>query len=143
MKFTHVSMVARSTDKLADFYKTVFGCEDRKDRWQMSGELVSRGNGVPGAEIYCAHLTLPGVDGPFLEIFEYKDVLDRGMPPVNQPGYSHISFKVDDIQYAFDSVLAAGGTALGEITDFGTPESPFVYTYVRDPEGNVIELEQR
>jgi catechol 2,3-dioxygenase-like lactoylglutathione lyase family enzyme len=143
MKFTHVSMVARNTDKLADFYKAVFGCEDTADRMNMSGKLLSQGNGVPNAEIYAAWLSLPGVDGPFLEIFEYKQFHDRDTPPVNQPGYGHISFEVDDIQSTHDSVLAAGGSALSEITDFGTPESPFLYVYVRDPEGNVIELEQR
>jgi catechol 2,3-dioxygenase-like lactoylglutathione lyase family enzyme len=79
----------------------------------------------------------------FLEIFEYKSIFDRPTPPVNQPGYGHISFEVEDIQATFDAVIEAGGTPLGEITDFGTAASPFFYVYVRDPEGNVIELEQR
>ena len=143
MKFKHVSMVARDTDRLAEFYKTVFGCEDRRPPRTMSGELVSQGIGVPNAEIYAAWLTLPGVDGPFLEIFEYKNVHDRPTPEVNQPGYGHISFEVEDIQATFDAVIEAGGASLGEITDFGTAEAPFLFVYVRDPEGNVVELEQR
>jgi predicted enzyme related to lactoylglutathione lyase len=50
---------------------------------------------------------------------------------------------VEDIQATFDAVIEAGGTPLGEITSLGTAASPFIYVYVRDPEGNVIELEQR
>ncbi len=143
VKFTHVSMVARDTDRLAEFYKTVFGCNDLYPRERMSGELLSQGNGVPNAEIYGAWLSLPGVDGPFLEIFEYKKAHDRPTPPVNQPGYGHISFEVEDIHATLEAVIEAGGTPLGEVTDFGTAEAPFLYVYVRDPEGNVVELEQR
>ncbi len=143
MKFTHVNLVARDTDRLADFYKTVFGCDDLYPRETMSGEALSRGNGVPNAEIYGAWLSLPGFDGPYLEIFEYKTAHDRPIPPVNQPGYGHISFEVEDIHATLDVVIEAGGMPLGEITDFGTAEAPFLYVYVRDPEGNIVELEQR
>ncbi len=142
MKFGRVSMVARDTDRLADFYKAVFGCKDTGERRHLSGERVSRGNGVPGCEIYAAWLSLPGVDGPFLEIFQYKTIEERATPPVNQPGYGHISFHVEDIQAAVDAVMAAGGAPLGQITDLGTPEAPVLCVYVRDPEGNVVELEQ-
>jgi catechol 2,3-dioxygenase-like lactoylglutathione lyase family enzyme len=143
MKFGHVSMVARDTDRLADFYKSVFGCEDIAERWNMSGERVSRGIGVPNSEIYAAWLSLPGADGPFLEIFQYKTFQDRPTPPVNQPGFGHISFAVDDINSTVDAVIGAGGSALGEITDLGTAEAPVLCVYVRDPEGNVVELEQQ
>lgn len=143
MRFGHVSMVARDTDRLADFYKAVFGCQDIVQRWYMSGELVSRGNGVPNSEIYAARLSLPGVDGLFLEIFQYKNIQDRPTPPVNQPGYGHISFEVEDIHATFDTIIEAGGTALGKIADLGTAQAPVLCVYVRDPEGNVVELEQR
>jgi catechol 2,3-dioxygenase-like lactoylglutathione lyase family enzyme len=142
MKFSHVSIVARDTNRLADFYKEVFGCEDTEPRTSMSGEALSRGNGVPNAEIFAAWLSLPGIDGPFLEIFEYKDTEDCPPPAVNRPGYGHIAFDVDDLQAVFDAVIAAGGSAQGEITAF-EGESPFSYVYMRDPEGNVLDLKQR
>ena len=143
MKFGHVSIVARDTDRLADFYKEVFGCEDTVERWTMSGALISRGNGVPNSEIYAAWLSLPGVDGPFLEIHQYKSIQDRPAPSVNQPGYGHISFEVEDIRATVGAVIDAGGSPLGEITDLGTAEAPCLCVYMRDPEGNVVELEQR
>jgi len=143
VKFGHISMVARDTDRLADFYKAVFGCEDTVRRWTMSGELVSRGNGVPNSEIYAAWLSLPGVDGPFLEIFQYKIIQDYPAPPVTRPGYGHMSFEVENIHATFGAVIEAGGMPLGEITDLGTEQTPVLCVYVRDPEGNIIELEQR
>jgi len=63
------------------------------------------------------------------------------MPPVNQSGYVHISFEVQDINVTFNAVIEAGGKPLGRITDLGTAEAPIICVYVRDPEGNVLELE--
>lgn len=143
MKFGHVSIVARDTDRLADFYNAVFGCRDSVPRWTMSGELVSRGNGVPKSEIYAARLSLPGVESLFLEIFQYRNFLDRPTPAVNQPGYGHMAFEVEDINASINAVIEAGGTRLGEVTDLGSPEAPVLCVYLRDPEGNVLELEQR
>ena len=142
MKFGHVSMVARDTDRLAEFYKTVFGCEDTVPRWTMSGERIARGIGMADCEIYAAWLSLPGAERPFLEIFQYASIEERPAPPVNQPGYGHICFQVDDIHAALDAVLRAGGSPLGEVTELGTKEAPVLCVYVRDPEGNVVELEQ-
>lgn len=142
MRVSHINLVARSTDRLADFYKRVFGCEDLVARWHMSGEKFSRGNGVPGTEIYAARLGLPGAENLFLEIFEYKQSQERELPVPNQPGYGHICFEVADIQSITDTVLRAGGSTLGEVTDLGTPASPCLCVYLRDPEGNIIELEQ-
>ena len=142
MKFSHVNMIARDTDKLADFYKMVFDCDDLYPRKDLSGEHMSKCNGVPNAEIYAAWLSLPGVDGTFLEIFQYKNIHDRPTPLVNQPGYGHISFEVEDIHATYDSVIKAGGASLGEVRNFGTTEAPSFYVYARDPEGNVVELEQ-
>lgn len=136
-------MVARDADKLAGFYKKMFGCKGRRPPRTLSGEKVSRGNGLPNSEIYSVWLTLPGVDGPFLEILEYSNTLDRPAPSVNEPGYGHISFEVEDIRAMFSSVIQAGGRPLGDITDLGSTEAPFLVVYMRDPEGNVIELEQR
>jgi hypothetical protein len=47
------------------------------------------------------------------------------------------------LRATFDEVIEAGGTPLGQTTDLGTPEAPFLFVYLRDPEGNVVELEQR
>ena len=80
--------------RLADFYKAVFGCEDLGARRYLSGEKFSRGNGLPDTEIYAARLSLPGIEGLFLEIFEYKQVLEREPPATNHPGYGHICFQV-------------------------------------------------
>jgi hypothetical protein len=51
-----------------------------------------------------------------------------------------LSIKIPTIVRCSDS---GGRKALGGITDFGTADTPFLVVYMRDPEGNVVELEQR
>lgn len=45
-----------------------------------------------------------------------------------------------DLVAACAAILRAGGSPLGEITDLGTDEIPYRAVYMRDPEGNIIEL---
>jgi len=142
MKLLHVSVAARDANKLSAFYKTVFGYVDRRPPRTLSGEKVSRGNGLPNSRIYSVWLTLPDVEGPFLEILEYENTHDRPQPRVNEPGFGHLSFEVKNIKAALAEVMKAGGKPLGEVTDFGTQNRPLFIVYVRDPEGNILELEQ-
>ena len=108
----------------------------------MSGEQVSRGNGVPNCEIYSVWLTLPGVETPFLEIHQYRELSDSSLPLVNQPGYGHIAFEVEDIRAMRDEIIRAGGSDQGKITCLGSDDASFLAVYMRDPEGNLIELEE-
>ncbi|ACM28461.1 hypothetical protein Arad_4849 [Rhizobium rhizogenes K84] len=49
---------------------------------------------------------------------------------------------MDDISIVLSAIIDTGGERIGEITDFGTANKPFLIAYTRDPEGNVLELEQ-
>jgi len=142
MRFAHLSIVARDANMLAAFYRSVFGCRDRRPSTTLSGETVSRGNGVQNSEICSIWLTLPGVEGPFLEIHEYSETRDRPRPSVNEPGYGHIAFEVDDIRAVRDAIKRDGGQDQGELIELGTADASFLAIYMRDPEGNVIELEE-
>jgi len=67
---------------------------------------------------------------------------DTNFPGINQYGFGHIAFHADDIEEVLASVLAHGGTKFGglvkkEHEGLGT----FAGVYARDPEGNVIEIQ--
>lgn len=142
MKLAHINLVARDAKTLAAFYVNVFKCEYLREPKVLSGEKVSRGNGLPNSEIYSIWLKFPGRDAPFLEIHEHKVTHDRQQPKVNEPGFGHLAFQVDDINAVMSAILEAGGAQNGEITDFGAPGRPLLITYARDSEGNILELEQ-
>lgn len=142
MKLAHINLVARDAEALAAFYVNVLKCEPLREPRMLSGERVGRGNGIENSEIYSIWLKFPALDRPFLEIHEHKILHDRGQPRVNEPGFGHLSFQMDDIRAVLSEIVQAGGSQIGEITNFGTKDRPYLIAYARDPEGNILELEQ-
>lgn len=141
MRLAHINLVARNATELAAFYVDVLGCEQLREPRVLSGTKVSRGNGVENSEILSIWLRFPGGDLPFLEIHEHRITLEREQPRVNEPGFGHLAFRVEDVSSLLASIMVAGGSQVGEVTDFGT-DKPYLIAYARDPEGNVLELEQ-
>ncbi len=109
----------------------------------LSGDKVSRGNGLPDCEIYSIWLKFPALEWPFLEIHQHKTTHSRGLPKVNEPGYGHLSFQIENLDNILSTIIRAGGSQIGQTTNFGTSEKPYLIAYARDPEGNVLELEQK
>jgi predicted enzyme related to lactoylglutathione lyase len=63
-------------------------------------------------------------------------------PEVHRTGLAHLAFAVDDVQDARRIVLAHGGSAVGETVTLTTATGGRVtWCYLRDPEGNVVELQ--
>jgi catechol 2,3-dioxygenase-like lactoylglutathione lyase family enzyme len=143
-RYVHTNLVAEDWRRLADFYTDVFGCTVVPPERDLSGDWLEAGTGVPGARIRGAHLRLPGFGdtGPTLEIFQYDRLEPREEPAVNRPGYGHIAFAVEDVRSARQAVLAAGGRTVGDVVTLDVRGGGRVtFAYVRDPEGNVIELQ--
>lgn len=144
-RFCHVNLIARDWKRLAEFYRQVFGCTPILPERDLKGRWLEDATGVDDAEIKGVHLRLPGHGdgGPTLEVFQYKPRLERPETAVNQPGFAHIAFMVDDAPAARDAVIAAGGGTVGDTVSVdirGVGEITFVYA--TDPEGNIIELQQ-
>jgi catechol 2,3-dioxygenase-like lactoylglutathione lyase family enzyme len=144
-RFTHVNLIAKDWRRLARFYEQVLGCVLVPPERRLQGKRLEMATGVPGARVQGAHLRLPGFgdQGPTLEIFQYNQSL--GSPPaaVNHRGLVHVAFEVEDVKAAQDAVLAAGGSSVGEVVTLPVSETRAVtFAYVRDPEGNIIELQK-
>lgn len=143
-RFGHVNLVARDWRALARFYEQVFGCVPVPPERDYSGPDLSAGTGVPNAALRGVHLRLPGLgpDGPTLEIYEYSTELAGLQPAANRPGFGHIAFAIPDVLAARSVVLEAGGRAVGEVVTLQTADGRHVtWTYVTDPEGNILELQ--
>lgn len=141
MRLAHVSLTARDADRLAQFYRDAFGLVDRRPPKQLAGEAVARGNGLPNANIRSIWLCFPENLRPFLEILGYSPAKQADPRAVNAPGWGHIALEVVDLRATVDAVLRLGGSLQGQITTLGGPDHAFEIVYVRDLEGNVIELE--
>jgi predicted enzyme related to lactoylglutathione lyase/uncharacterized damage-inducible protein DinB len=145
-RYAHTNLVARDWRVLGRFYEQTLGCVALAPERDLSGEWLERATGIPGARITGAHYRVPGggAAGPTLEIFQYHPVEQAPPPPANRVGFGHIAFAVPDVDAARAAVLAAGGEAVGTVESVEIPGAGRItWTYVRDPEGNIIELQTR
>lgn len=143
-RFGHVNLIARDWRRLADFYVRVFGCEVVPPERDYRGADLEAGTGVRGAALRGVHVRLPGggTNGPTLEIYQYGQELPASPPAANRPGFAHIAFAVPDVATAREAVLAEGGGSVGEVVTLSTSDGRLVtWTYVTDPEGNIVELQ--
>ncbi len=145
-KYVHTNLVARDWRRLSVFYQNVFGCEPIPPERDLVGESLARGTGVADAHLKGMHLVLPcaGNAKITLEIFEYATPIETPAPAANRIGFGHIAFAVRDVAAAREAVLSEGGTAVGTIEVVELPGGiEITWAYVRDPEGNIIELQHR
>ena len=76
------------------------------------------------------------------KIFSYDTGPDHPDIAPDTPGFAHIAFLVEDVAALAAEVLDAGGTAVGELASRDVPGvGRLVFQYLRDPEGNMIELQ--
>ncbi len=144
MKFVHTNIVSTNWKKLVSFYVETFECKIVPPVRNQSGKWLEKGTGVSNAKLEGAHLLLPGhgENGPTLEIYQYGEIDPLKPIPPNKRGFAHIAFQVEDVGQTLERLKLNGGSAFGEIVKKeieGVGEITF--TYARDPEGNLIELQ--
>jgi catechol 2,3-dioxygenase-like lactoylglutathione lyase family enzyme len=143
-RYVHTNLIARDWQALVQFYVEVFGCEPVPPQRDQQGTWLDAATGLSGAHLRGMHLRLPGVglDGPTLEIYSYDQTHARDSSMPNDSGYGHLAFSVADVAGAVDEVLEHGGSLLGQIATTAVPGvGELELVYLRDPEGNIIELQ--
>lgn len=144
IKFVHTNLIARNWEKLAQFYIDVFACKPIYPKRNLEGEWLDDLTQIHQAKIQGIHLYLPGYEkGPTLEIFQYLPSSVEKQPLLNSPGFGHIAFHVDNIEAILEKIIEQGGELFGKVVKKHYPElnSHLTVTYVKDPEGNFIELQ--
>lgn len=136
----HTGFSVVDLDRSIEFYG-LLGCEviwRREVTEAYFRDIV----GVPGAVIQAAHLRVPGSDH-VIELFQYAPQHSPARLVPDTPGHAHLCFVVEDLQTAYQELLAKG-------VDFVSP--PVLITagvntggygvYLRDPSGVTLELFQ-
>ncbi|NAY90452.1 VOC family protein [Muricauda sp. JGD-17] len=144
MKFIHTNIISTNWKNLVAFYVETFNCKIVPPIRNQTGKWLEKGTGVKNATLEGAHLLLPGYgeSGPTLEIYQYSEIITQDFTPPNRRGFGHIAFEVENVERTLEKLISNGGTSFGEIVKkeiIGVGEITF--TYARDPEGNLIELQ--
>jgi diaminopimelate decarboxylase len=136
----HVSVTSGELDRSLAFYCDLLGLTLRA-RGEAQGASEFEVTGIPDATVRWADLELPR--GQVLELIEFVD--PRGSPVrprANDPGATHISLRVADIDAAHERLREAEVPLRSdpvEITDPGAWEGARCF-YASDPDGVTIEL---
>jgi predicted enzyme related to lactoylglutathione lyase len=145
IKYVHTNIVAKNWKRLADFYINVFGCSIIPPIRNYKGKDLDSAVNIKDVRLEGVHLRLPGYNktGPTLEIYSYKPAQSKQSRKVNTPGITHLAFEVSNVAKAYKKVIENGGKKIGEIiTLIRSDGKKVTWCYVKDPEGNMIELQK-
>ncbi|WP_371371925.1 VOC family protein [Sporomusa aerivorans] len=143
IKYVYSTLLAKEWRKLANFYIDVFQCQPRSDEFNFSGKWLAGLTELKNAGISGIQLVLPGYeDGPAIEIISYDQTSLRKHDIIpNLQGVTSLVFHVDSVDNILRKALAHGGQQLGAtVTEDTDNLGKFSAAYIRDPEGNIIEV---
>ena len=144
IKYVHTNILANDWKKLSQFYIDVFGCNPVYPERDLEGEWIDNMTNISGVHIEGIHLELPGYEnGPTIEIFGYnKSVNKSNIPKINETGFTHIAFSVDDVKEMVEKVLSHGGSYYGEIVEKELKDvGVLTAVYMQDLEKNIVEIQ--
>jgi lactoylglutathione lyase len=131
--FNHVGQCVTDLERSKRFYCELLGFELEREIWpgdEMSAQLMSL---TPPLGLTASYLVR---DGLVLELLHYsadgqtQSWRERAM---NDPGLTHISLSVDDL----DAVIARIGDYGGDVIESSNIGHG---VFVRDPDGQLVEL---
>lgn len=135
----HVAVHVNDLDRMIKFYRDAFGFEPVGEEFSWrDNTMLDQLLDVPGS---AARGTMLRAGSCYLELFEFSapnPISTRPLRPFDK-GYTHFCVDVTDIEREYERLRALGMT-------FGHPrplDAGHVKSiYGRDPEGNVIEIQQ-
>ena len=133
----HVALSTPDLERCLSFYCGVLGGKQvgGVNSWETGNEIADRMTRLNGSAARYAFVSVGNV---YLEIFEFSSPT-----PADQShracdyGLVHLCFVVDEIQEEYARLKAAGMEFNGGPVEFGDGS---IFTYGRDPDGNIIEL---
>ena len=129
-----VGITVADLDRAVDFYAETFDL-DVVAECAVGGDAFAEAVAVEGASAAFAHLD---AGGSIVELVEYEPAGEESADPpeLNRPGATHLGLTVDDVEAFYDGLADDVET----LSPPRTTESGTTVLFVRDPEGNLIEV---
>jgi catechol 2,3-dioxygenase-like lactoylglutathione lyase family enzyme len=139
----HVAISTPDLDRLAAFYIDVCGFEPVMTTSWENRPIIDR---IIGLDRSAARQVMLRAGNAYLELFEYSSPMGTPADPDRNPsthGYTHFCLDVTDIDAEYQRLRAAG-------MQFHSPPpttdelggSGLRAIYGRDPDGNIVELQE-
>src|SRR3954469_16425336 len=131
--YNHTGQVVTDLDRSKRFYQEVLGFEPWYELAPPDDATAKLLGLTPPLGVKIAYLAL---DGFVLELMQYT-AAGAAAPfrtrTMNEPGLTHLSISVDDVQATAAKAVEYGGQIV-EASDIG------VALFIRDPDGQLLEL---
>ena len=135
----HAAISTGDLQRALTFYRDLLGFETVFEAgWPAGVEVADNITGLSGSS---AQLAMLRIGNTFIELFQYASPTPRpGDPnrPVCDHGITHICLDVTDVDAEYQRLTAAGMRFHCPPQNLGGSR----VTYGRDPDGNVIELQE-
>lgn len=139
-RLTHVGLCVRDIGRSTEFYCAALGFTE-VGRMKVDDDASARLLDVPDLVLDLVYLQR---DGFRLELLGYARPGTIGEPapePMNRLGFTHLSFRVDDVDSMIAAIVEHGGRALADRTvKFDGGNRGVMAT---DPDGNLLEFIER
>lgn len=129
----HTAVTVSDLDRAEAFYREAFDLSVA-DRFEVSGDAFATAVGVEGAAGSFVHLDAGGVRIELVEFEPQGDRREDGL--LNEPGTSHVGLETEDV----DAVVADLPEDAELVSEPQTTASGARVVFLRDPEGNLVEL---
>jgi lactoylglutathione lyase len=131
--YNHTGQVVTDLERAKHFYQEVFGFKPWYEIEPPDDATAKLTSLTPPLGMTASYLTL---DGFVLELMSYA--AEGAAAPfrprtMNEPGLTHLSISVDDVQSSAKKAVEHGGTII-EDSDLGHA------LFIRDPDGQLLEL---
>jgi len=139
--FSHLAIGVKDMEQSLQFYRDLLGLNVDLDRIEGAGTPRER------RAVYLRWDE--GPDSTFIVLGQTKELIPGEPLKMNQLGYHHFAFWVEDIPETVERLKAAGvnvrsGPHTMDSTWYGEDGSGQVMTTLfDDPDGNVVQLDQR
>ena len=140
--FIHVGLTVSDIDKTIEFYEKYFGFELRRRGVFSEGfigalpQFYRQKKGV-----YAENAFISSPNGIVLELFRFSDILPGEEAVWNKPSYHHICLKVPSVQKVYEELIKEGVEFCFPPRVKGDPKNNEYWVFLKDPDGNLIELQ--
>jgi len=138
-RLTHVGICVSDLERSLRFYRDLLGCSVEHEL-AVEGEPTDTLLRLRGTQLRALYLTRDGVRIELLHFASPPAPAARERV-MNEPGLTHLSFRVADLDAVLAGLRAAGVRVLEE-TVIRFPEFQSAACFVVDPDGQLIELVQ-
>jgi len=139
----HAAISTGNLDRALAFYRDLLGfCVVTDISWPAGTEIIDR---ILGLRNSAGRVATLRAGNAFIELFEFASPTPQvgdSQRPVCNHGITHICLDVNDIDAEYERLRSAGMRFHCPPQRFDTEFGEAKATYGRDPDGNVVELQQ-